>query len=284
MTDEQQYKNLSLDEIIEPNTAARQTIDEDKFYELAASIKLLGVIEPIIVKRQGDKYQIIAGHRRFLASQKAGLAVIPAIISDDTDAVMHAKRIHENLIREDLNPYDLALYIKQLKEDKLMTHQAIADMFNKSLSWVTQHLAILEMDQELKDAVESGRISYLVGLEIMKVSSPQRKLFLLDQVIVGDASLRIVRGWVTAALIEEGRKPAQPSEIYGPGAPAEIQKMVIRCSMHGENVDANQIIQVALCPNCFTIIMEFFRAWRNQEKNGTAVSPSPGPVLQNQPG
>lgn len=145
---------------IDPNREQpRKYFDEDALNELAESIKLHGVISPIVVTPIGKRFMIIAGERRFRASKIAGLTAIPAVIRHYTPQQIREVSLIENLQREDLNPIEAARAIKELMTEFNMTQEVAADRIGKSRSAVANTLRLLSLDEAVLNLIEQGRLS-----------------------------------------------------------------------------------------------------------------------------
>lgn len=156
-TEIQQELELSK---IEPNVnQPRKNFDENAMAELVNSIRIHGVISPIIVVPRFDGYMIIAGERRYRAAKKAGLRTIPAIVRDYTEKQIKEITLIENLQRENLNPIETATAIRELMNDYNYTQEAVADRIGKSRPNVANLLRLLNLSPEVRKLVESGRLS-----------------------------------------------------------------------------------------------------------------------------
>ena len=157
---------------IQPNpNQPRKHFDETALNELAASIKIHGVIQPIVINEENDgKYMIIAGERRWRAAKIAGLTTIPAYIRNFTEKQIKEISIIENLQREDLNPIEAAKAIKQLMEEYKLTQEAVAERIGKSRSVIANTVRLLTLPLEVVDLIEKDKLSaghakVLVGLD-----------------------------------------------------------------------------------------------------------------------
>ena len=151
--------NLKLSEI-EPNKdQPRRIFEEESLSELADSIKKYGVIQPIIVTKRDDYYQIVAGERRWRASKKAGLPEIPAIVREMDEQKNSEIALIENIQREDLNPIEKARGIKLLMEQYNLTQQQVAEVIGKGRSTVTNTLRILNLDPRVIDLALAGKLT-----------------------------------------------------------------------------------------------------------------------------
>ena len=152
-------KMLKINEI-EPNKEqARKIFDEEAIDELANSIKEYGVIQPIIVAKKDNYYEIVAGERRWRASKRAGLEEIPAIIKEDDERRNKEISLIENIQREDLNPIEKARGIKVLMEEYDLTQQKVADIIGKSRSSVANTVRILNLDERVIDLALQGKLT-----------------------------------------------------------------------------------------------------------------------------
>ena len=145
---------------IEPNQKqARKTFNDESIDELSESIKKYGVIQPIIVSKKDNYYQIIAGERRWRASKKAGLTEIPAIVRDDDERKNKEISLIENIQREDLNPIDKARGIKTLMDEHSLTQQEVAEVLGKGRSSVANSVRLLNLDKRVIDLVIEGKLT-----------------------------------------------------------------------------------------------------------------------------
>ena len=149
----------------------RRDLSPDALEELADSIRAQGVMQPIVVRAVGhEKYEIIAGERRWRAAQQAGLHVIPAVIRDVPDEAAIAMALIENLQREDLNPMEEALALARLKDEFELTHQQVAEAVGKSRTMITNLLRLTSLEADVKVLLEHGDLEMgharaLLGLE-----------------------------------------------------------------------------------------------------------------------
>jgi ParB family chromosome partitioning protein len=152
----------------------RKDINSEKLQELADSIKAQGIIQPIVVRQIAhEKYEIVAGERRWRAAQLAGLAQVPIVIKEIDDRAAMAIALIENIQREDLNPLEEAEALRRLLDEFEMTHQLIADAIGKSRATVTNLLRLMELHPEVKklllnNQLEMGHARALLSLEGLK--------------------------------------------------------------------------------------------------------------------
>lgn len=155
----QNISNLSVKVLSSGKYQPRTDINNDSLHDLAASIKAQGIIQPLIVRSLGDeRYEIIAGERRWRAATLAGLDTVPVIIRNVPDETALAFALIENIQREDLNPMDQALSFVRLKDEFSMTHEEIAERVGRSRSAVTNLMRLLALHPDVKDMLRSNKI------------------------------------------------------------------------------------------------------------------------------
>ena len=151
--------SLPVDLIQRGRYQPRRNFDEDKLRELADSINAQGMVQPIVVRPLGDnKYEIIAGERRWRAAQMAGLSEVPVVVREVDDQSAMAMALIENIQRDDLNPLEEATALHRLLNEFELTHQLVAQAVGKSRTTVTNLIRLLDLNPEVKDLLERGEI------------------------------------------------------------------------------------------------------------------------------
>ena len=181
---------IRLSDIVPNPTQPRTEFDEEALEELADSIKQLGLIQPITVKRDGEKYIIISGERRWRASERAGLESIPAYIREVDDTTLHAMALVENIQREDLNAIEISLGMQRLIEECGLTQEALAERLGKKRSTVANYLRLLNLPEEVQFAIKGGIISMGHAKAIASAESKAKQLSLLKRCIKSSLSVR----------------------------------------------------------------------------------------------
>ncbi len=177
--------------LVEPNkNQPRHSFDNDKIEELAESIKEHGVIQPIIVVRNDDRYKIVAGERRWRAAKKAGLKEIPAVIRNYSEFEIAQIALIENLQRENLNPIEEALGYQTLMNKFSMTQEDVSDKIGKSRSAIANSVRLLSLDEPIRQKLISGEISSGHARALLSVDSPKVRLVLLESIIEKGLNVR----------------------------------------------------------------------------------------------
>lgn len=192
--------------MIEPNpNQPRTDIDQEKVAELADSIKRHGLLQPIIVRPMGERYQIIAGERRWRASRLAGLESVPVRVLHSDEAQSLEIALIENLQREDLNAIEAAYGYKRLIDNHGMTHSALADTLSMSRAAISNALRLLDLPEAVQAYVFEGKLTAGHARAILAVPSDEAREKLAEKVIEGGLSVRETEN--LARLYEGGALP-----------------------------------------------------------------------------
>jgi ParB family chromosome partitioning protein len=186
----------------------RKDMNPEKLQELADSIKAQGIIQPIIVRKIGDdKYEIVAGERRWRAAQLAGLQQVPVVVKDIDDRATMAIALIENIQRQDLNPLEEAEALRRLLDEYGMTHQQLADAVGKSRVTVTNLLRLMDLHPDVKKLLINGQLEM----------GHARALLSLDGVKQVAAAQKIAREELTVRaaekLVKDAQEEAKPQKI-----------------------------------------------------------------------
>ena len=172
-------RSLPVDAMVPGKYQPRRTMDEAKLDDLAASIKAQGVIQPIVVRERlgadgkgGRTYEIIAGERRWRASQRAGLSDVPVVIREVDDRTVVAMALIENIQREDLNPLEEAQALQRLIDEFDLTHAAAAEAVGRSRAAVSNLLRLLELPEPVRALVQSGAIEMGHARALLPLAEP----------------------------------------------------------------------------------------------------------------
>lgn len=214
---------LSLERISPNRQQPRTHFDKDGLDQLAASIRAHGVLQPIVVSRQGDAYELIAGHRRVLASRLAGRTSIPAVVREDVKDRLELALV-ENLQRADLNAIETARAYKLLMETYDLTQDALAERIGKSRSAVANTLRALAAPQLVQDAVIDGKITegHLRALMSLPLS---QAIAALGDVIAKDMSVREVEALARKLAKPRGKRDGRATRGLDPDLAAVVDRL-----------------------------------------------------------
>jgi ParB family chromosome partitioning protein len=216
----EELKHVAVEFIQRGKYQPRRDMHQEALEELAESIKAQGVMQPIVIRPiSSDKYEIIAGERRWRATQLAGLDTIPAVIRDVSDEAAIAMSLIENIQREDLNPIEEAVALKRLQDEFELTHQQVADAVGKSRTSVTNLLRLIALDSEVKKLLENGDIEMGHARSVLSLE-PLQQREIAQQVVAKGLSVRNTEALVRSFL--EGRNK---TSLKATAVSADIQKL-----------------------------------------------------------
>lgn len=181
---------LSISEIVRNPNQPRKTFDEDKLAELADSIRQNGVLQPILVRRKGQKYEIVAGERRYQASKLAGLKEIPVVVREIDDDKVFQLALIENLQRSDLSPIEEAKGYKQLLTSRSLTQEELAKILSKSRSSIANTLRLMDLPVEVQHMMEQGLLTAGHARAILAVPSEEGRIKLAKKVVTESLTVR----------------------------------------------------------------------------------------------
>ena len=197
---------VSIDQL-EPNpNQPRKSFESNALEELTASIRSSGVIQPVIVRRIADGYQLIAGERRWRAARQAGLERIPAIVREATDAESLELALVENLLREDLNPIEEAEAYRSLLAQFGWTQEQLAQRIARDRTSIANALRLLRLPDEIQDDLRAGRLTMGHARALLALATSAEQLKLRDEILAHDWSVRATEESIRAV---ERATPAQ---------------------------------------------------------------------------
>jgi ParB family chromosome partitioning protein len=181
---------LDIDRIDPAVVQPRGVFKEDKLEELALSIRHNGIIQPIVVRRSGDRFQLIAGERRWRAAQRAGLHRVPCIIKEVPDDNVLELSLIENIQREELNPIEEANAFKNLLETRKLTQEELAQRVGKDRSSITNALRLLKLPPEIQKLVEEEKLSMGHARALLSLESAEEQIAIAREITGKNLSVR----------------------------------------------------------------------------------------------
>jgi ParB family transcriptional regulator, chromosome partitioning protein len=194
---------ISIDLIDPSSLQPRSVFDDVKLNELAASISANGVVQPLLVRRRGERYELIAGERRWRAAQLAGLTKVPAVIRNVSDDKVLELALIENIQREDLNPIEEARAYKKLIDTVGLTQEVVAERVGRDRSYVTNYLRLLRLPEDLQELLQAGRLSTGHARAILGTDQIDLQRRLARKVLEQDLSVR-----ATERLVRQLNEPS----------------------------------------------------------------------------
>jgi len=248
-------KSISMSLVDGPETPLRELIDVEKIRELAESIRSIGLQNPITVRLKGDRYEVVSGHRRFLAHKLLGLEMIPCIIRDVENAGMLVARCVENIQREDLSPMETARVYKALRDEYGYSLEKMSQVVGKNKMTVWKYVQLLGLPEDFQQAVDKGLLSMSVAIELMKVDEPEFRKYFLKSAVESGITLPVAQMWVGDYERSRGGQYYVAGE--GGGAPVDetpILPTYVTCGACHAPVDVRLIKTIGVCGDCFRLI------------------------------
>ena len=198
---------------VEPNRdQPRKNFDEDALLELSDSIKQFGVLQPLLVRKRKDYYEIIAGERRWRAAKLAGVKEVPVIVKEYTDQEILEIGLIENIQRENLNPIEEAIAFKRLLEEFNLKQDEVAERVSKSRTAVTNSMRLLKLSDKVQQMIIDDMISTGHARALLAIDDPELQYTLANKIFDEKLSVR-----ETEKLVKEIKNPKKPKEKKGNG-------------------------------------------------------------------
>ena len=209
-------RSLEIDsDLLRPNKFQPRTqMDDERIEDLARSIRSNGIIQPIIVRKVDNGYEIIAGERRWRAAQRAGLLKVPVVVRDIPEERLLAVALIENIQREDLNPIEEAVAYRRLGDEFHLTQEQIADAVGKDRSSVANYVRLLRLPQEVRGNVASNTLSMGHARALLALSDEAAQLRVARDVVSRNLSVRETEALVKKAASPVVEKPEKPTDVH----------------------------------------------------------------------
>ena len=207
-----QSKELLIDEISPNRFQPRKYFDDDKLEELVKSISENGILQPVVVQKSVNGYELVVGERRWRASKKAGLKKIPAVIREVSDAQALELAIIENIHRQDLNPIEEAEAYARLADNFALTQEMIAKKVGKSRTAVANILRLLKLPRSIKEDMISGKLSMGHARALLGLEEARQAQALCKEIFKEDLTVRQTESRVNKLKQPAPTKPASPAD------------------------------------------------------------------------
>ena len=213
-----EFRRIPMDRILEPEMPARAEMDTAKMQELVESMRAIGQIEPVTVEEHDAMYELMTGHRRFLAAQTLQWTELSALVYREGCANKLALMLHENVVREDLNPAEEALFMAQAREQMKLDEAGLCALFKRSAEYIGQRFALLRGDEEIFAALQRREIRLGVAQELNRITDEGMRRYYLDCARRGDPPARVVHQWVQTWIGQESARQLMLSAGVNPPA------------------------------------------------------------------
>lgn len=205
---------LPIEEVHPNKGQPRKTFKTEELAELTDSVRQHGVLQPLLVRKKGTGYEIVAGERRYQAAKAAGLTEVPVIVRDISDEDVFELALIENLQRSDLTPLEEARGYRQLLDEKGLTQEELAKVLSKSRSTIANTLRLLDLPAEVQELVEDGRLTAGHARAILAVPGEENRIALAEKVVKEHLSVRQTESLAPLFSVSQTEEPhrraAQP--------------------------------------------------------------------------
>ena len=273
MNHEKIVVDLELDDVLPNRFQPRFKFHEQAITELAESIKEHGVIQPILVRRLGDKYEIIAGERRYKASLLAGKRTIPAIISELNDKDSAEVALIENVQRQDLTPIEEAVSYRKILDMGYLTQEQLAEKLGKNQSTISNKLRLLNLDDDVQEALLDEKISERHARSLLKIDSKQKQKEILERIIKERLTVKKTDDLINEILlgkenIDESSKEVEIPSIFMNNS-VQVEEPAIQSSSAIEFINSNDQVINSFDNNKDSDILDFLNVDNNETEQKT---------------
>jgi len=264
------FQDIALSRIVPPKTPLRERADDEDVVTLADSIKKIGLLHPILVRKVGDKYQVVCGHRRYLACKMAGLEKVKCIVTDDNEESDLEKMLAENIARKDMSPLEEAHFFNEAIEKLDHTPHSLAETIGRTTDYVKKRLKILKWPVELQEAVHKKFINMAVGEQLAKITDEDVRMRYLSDCIQRKISAVTVEQWVNMWLASKDYKEQGFTDPRQTPAAKKVADVYIRCETCGKQRLFKFVRSIVVCEDCLALINQFFEEYMREADLGVS--------------
>jgi ParB family chromosome partitioning protein len=258
---------VTVDSIDQNPHQPRKTFDEDEIRSLSETIRAHGILQPLVVRQTGERYQLIAGERRLRAARAAGLPTVPVTVVDFNDQQVLEAALIENIHRADLNPIEKAQGFKDYLTRFQITHEQLAERLGLARSTITNLVALLDLPGEVQEAVRVGQLTTGHAKLLKGVEDRQRQVSVCKEIIARGLSVHATEAFLKQPPAEEkemgggnGREPAPEKTAHVQGIEDELrQKLATKVEIKLRAKDRGQILLSFESNDDFERILEALR-------------------------
>ena len=228
----------------------RVTGEDPELDELAASILSLGVLEPLLLEREGDTFHLVSGHRRLLAALRVGLSSVPCIVQDSDKVRSTETAFAENFFRKDLSPVELASAIRGCIDDGTISIEELAKGLHRSTNWIKAQASMTTWPPEILQAIHQKQISVSAACNLALIADNQYRGFLLHNAIENGATARATAGWLQSWQLSRPPEEALSTAPVGGVIPAVAVIPQAPCLFCANVFRTDGLNYMPVCPQC----------------------------------
>lgn len=237
---------LAMPLILEPELPMREVMGDAEMLELIDSLNVLGQLQPILTVRRDTHYEIVDGHRRWFAAQQLHWTHLAAKVYESKGLALEAAKVHSNLIREEVNAAQEAVYYTQLVERHKLDEARLCALVRRSPDYIAERLRLLRGDEQVFEALRTGAITFGVARALNRSKDEAMRRSYLDQAIRSGTSARVVEQWVAEANRWQAPTAAVASAAALPGEPPAVPPYHRCCALCGGDKDQFNLAEITV--------------------------------------
>lgn len=241
---------IPLDRIKDPERPLRSNLTPESVDELVFSIKEVGIIQPLVVCKVGESYEVIAGHRRLMACELAKLTEVPCIVTVSSGLDKEVLKMHENIAREDINPIDWATQLDYLKTQYKVSNVKLAEMLGFSEAWVSQHLDILNYPEEVLVQIKEGKIAFSSARELAQITDPVKRNVYVTAAVKSGVTPAQAANWRREANTSPYQPQPSPEDPGENGLGGEVKSLLPVCAVCNTEIQWPDLLTLQIHRNC----------------------------------
>ena len=259
---------VKLEDLLPPEEPVRLTPADETIQDLAASIRSVGLLQPLVVRREGNKYRVVCGHRRFLALKIAKIEKIPVVVTDG-DATRDLERmLAENIARKDMTPVEEAAFFDEALKRLGHTPKSLAEAIGRSLGYVKARLRILEYPPDIQKAIHEDGLKLAVADILARITDEEVRARYLQDAIERGISAQTAEFWYQIwkqhkDFREKGHADPRAAEFETPQ-----EHIYGTCDVCGERRLFNELMSVVACKRCRKLIELFWEEYSRASEEG----------------
>jgi len=250
------FATVPIELLLPPSNDIRFDDDTDCLWDLAASLKKIGFLHPIVVREKGGKYEIVCGHRRYKAARLANILEVPVYVIEGADEVVDFAKIHENVHRRDINALEEAKYFDLLMARYNYTLRDVAKLANRSEAYVKARIDLLQYPEDIQEAVRNGSIVLGVARYLAQIDDATTRRYFLESAIDGGCTVRTAEKWYADYLSSKGKPvPAKVVERLQEEAspPVDITAECVACR---KRFSLDTLYALRVCWDCYRALQK----------------------------
>lgn len=260
MSETENFREVSINRIDPPALADRLEIDPEEVKTLAQNIGAIGLLQPLVIRPVEERFEVVAGHRRFLAVKSLRWKVVMCHVREMTDLECALARACENIDRLDISPIEEALVYKNLVDNFRLTVDQVAGRMKKSAGIVKRRLDLLKMAECLQRAVHQKQIVYGVAEEFARLHDVGRIEYFLGYAIDHGITVSVARSWVNDEKKRVRLEGRDVGGTGGGGSPLMEAPTYVSCETCQGAVDVREAVMIRCCPDCVQAIKKAINA------------------------